>query len=367
MAGVTDAALNAEELHFLANAVLGPKILKEGTVTPLDRRNSPTYNYLMRKARRSKQPEKGIFRSYVKSNRGQKIFWWDGADILPFESKETVFHLEYTVGRGHMGDEVLYDFLNRNGIQVDYSKGVRKGGHTKAGVQAVVNVLKEKGDDLRYAWVSELRKHIFRSNTDQPKCFAGLADIVSATSNSTGMVGGMPQSNPLLQHVLATGITIDTIQKTIWTMIRSLNRFAGDGSSCDWVAVGDNVYDLLVDLFFGTSTRTGKADHRARQDVAFAKGEKMGIGLPEDCFDLNGVMFVNEPVFSELDEEDNPTVAWGDQMRFINGEHCFLVPVLETTVAHGKPYNQMLERLSYHGEMALVVDHLRTQGVGVIA
>lgn len=348
---LTDAALTTEEIDFLSVAVLSPKIVDDGAVTPLDRIDSPTYNYLMRKAKKTGDPVKGGFRFNIKSNRGQKITWWDGADILPFATKQTLGKMEYYVGKGHLGDEMLYDLVERAGIRVDYTKGLREGAAPRASIEAVVNVIKENSEDIRYNWQAELRKHVWSANTTQAKCFTGIDGLFPVTGNTTGLIGTKPRSNSLFRHQLITGVTGATVMTSFFQMIRRCNR-RSNGSKVDWIACGDTFYDMLVDLFQGSDTVAGKFDYRSARDYAMKMGEKLNIALPQDCFAYEDTLIVNEPVFEELDVDENPATPWGKRCYFLNSKHCGLIPVMnEVVVPHGMPYNQRLQRTSYHGEL----------------
>lgn len=364
MAGVTDAALNAEELQYLANVTLSGKILNDGKVTKLDRTDSPVYNMIMARAQKSSQPAKGEFRVHVSGNRGQKITWWDGRDILPFDSAETTMQMNYRVGRGHMGVEFLLDLMARCGVDVDYSTGIRPGGGgaRRRAVETAVRVIEDHFDDIRYNWSDEFRKHVWNDNAATPKAFTGIRGLLPPTTTYTGLVGGLPRSNPLLQHNVITGVDINNVQLSFYQMIKRCNRRAR--GKIDVVAAGDNFYEMMIDLFFGTSTRVGKMDYRAAQDKAFRMGEKMSVGLPQNAFVTpEGVMIVNDPTFEELQDEYAPAVSWSDLCWFFNLRYLRYIPVLSQVVNHGTPYNQKVSRTSYHGEGAVVLEHPKSCGV----
>lgn len=365
MAGVTDASLNAEELLYLQTVVTSDKIEKDGKITKLDRTDSPVYNMMAARAQKTAQPANGGFDCFVSGNRGQKITWWDGRDILPFDSRETTMKMNYKIGRGHMGVEFLLDLMARAGVDVDYSTGIRRGGGSarKRAMEVAVRVIEDHWDDIRYNWVDELRKHVWDSNASQAKAFTGIRGLLTPSTTYSGTIGGLPRSNPLLQHNVIDSIDINNVELAFHQMIRRCTRRARTG--IDVVACGDNFYDMLVDLFIGTSTRAGKMDYRARQDYAKAQGEKLGVGLPQNAFVTDeGVLIINEPTFEEL-QADSPASSpdWRDLCWFLNLDHLRMVPVKEQTVNHGVPYNQRVSRTSYHGEMAVLLDHPKSCGI----
>lgn len=361
---VDNTALTQGEIDFLAQATLSKRIANGGTVVPLDRIESGTTKFLLKRAKDLGSPVNGGFRFYVKGNRGQKIQWWQGADILTFENRQNLTDLQFDVGKGHYGYELLYDTIERNGIRIDYNRGVREGASDRKVLEKVVSLIEQTADDVAYDWMSELRKHLFKSNVDQPRCFTGFDGLFPATTNTTGTIGRRSRANPLFRHQLMTGITGDTVMAAFFTMIRRCNRRSG-GTKVDWIACGDTFYDMLVNLFSGTSTVAGKFDFRSARDYAMKKGEKYGIGLPQDCFAYEDILIVNDPVFEELDTE-NPTAApaWSRRAVFINSSHAGVLPVVrEMQVPHAMPYNQRLERVSYHGEYSMWCDMPNSQGI----
>lgn len=371
---VDSTALTQEEIDFLAQATLSRRIANGGDVQPLDRIESGTLKFLLKKAKDQGPPVQGGYRFYVKGNRGQKIQWWQGADILTFESKQTLNDLRFDVGKGHMGYELLYDLIERNGIRVDYNRGIREGKSDRKVLEKVVNIIDQTIEDVQYNWMQELRKHIFKSNVDQPRCFTGIDGLFPATSNSTGTIGTRPRSNPLFRHTLTTSVSVDTMMKSFFTQVRAQHR-RSQGSKIDWIACGDTFYNTLVDLFTAaagaggmTGTVAGKFDYRAAQEYAMKKGEKYGVSLPQDCFAYEDIVIVNDPVFEELDIE-NPTAspAWGKRAYFLNTSHMGIISVVnEMVVPHPMPYNQRLERVSYHGEYTMWCDLPVSQGVMVL-
>jgi hypothetical protein len=199
-----------------------------------------------------------------------------------------------------------------------------------------------------------------------PKAFTGLAGLFSASSNSTGLIGGMPQSNPFYRHGLVTNITKDNVMLEFAKFWRALTRYA-KGSKPDLIVVGDEWYEMLWDLFAGTSTVAGKFDYSAARDIAYKRLEKYNIAPPQNCFAYEDMMIMNDVVFAELDEEDpTASVPWTKQARFINTKYAGLGVVQDAEmVAHDMPYNQRLERASIHGEYFTWTNLPRAHGVMV--
>ncbi len=361
-------SLTTEELDVLTQAVLSKKIAERGA-NALDQIGCPSVDFLMGKAKEMGTPTNDGFRFYVHGRRGQRIQWWDGADILTFENRHTLTDMQFDVGRGHMGYEILYQFLERAGIRIDYKKGIReKGAAPAATLEVAMNVLKLHLDQVIYDWKIDYARRVWRANSDQAKCFAGADSLLSASTNSTGTIGGRNRSNPLFRHQLVTGISKSNFMLKFFQGVRAANRKAQKGK-INYYACGDAMYDILVDLLSGTDTVAGKVDYKQAHDKALAQGEKYNVALPQDCFMYDGAMIVNEPLFEELDvEEPSASPTWGKRLYGLNTNHFGVVPVMDMDkVSHGMPYNQRLERWSLHGEYTEWCNQPGTQLVCVAA
>lgn len=369
---LTNDALTTAEIDYLQWATLSPKIVDDGAVTPLGRNDIPTHNYLMRKAKKAGDPVQGGYRFNVKGLRDQKMTFWDGADILAFESHYNLTAMNFFVGKAHMGDQLLYDVIERTGIRVDYTRGIREGTHSRATLERVVNIIKENADDIKYRWDLELAKHIMKSNVAVPKAFSGLDALLPATTNTAGQIGGRSRADRNFRHQLITGSTADTLLADVFKMVRRCHRFSG-GSRLDYLPCGDNVYDKLVDIFTSptgtgiTGTVAGKMDYKVARDAAMAKGEKYNISLPQDCFSYEDMLIANDPIFELLDAEE-PSASWGKRMFFLNTKHIGVIPVMTNVVVpHSMPDNLRLQNTSYHGEYTVWCNMPNSQGVLTIA
>ena len=366
---ITNDALTQDELDYLVYATLSETVANKDEMIPLNRPNMPTFNWFMAKAKKKGDPIRGGYRFNVKGLRGQKYTWWDGMDLLPFEERYTGTQLKFYVGKGHMGDILPFDFVERTGIRIDYERGIRQGAATKEAVERVVNVIKENADDIKFNRSYEMAKHIWKSNVDSPKCFTGIDGLLPVTNPTGGTIGGLPRSSPELQHVVLTGITGDTVMLYFQDAVRKAQRKA-NGRQVDYLAVGDNFYDLLVNVFSGATsaggpagTAAGKFDYRSARDKAMAKGEKMNIALPQDCFMYEDKMIVLEPMFAELNAED-PTSGWLNRCYGFTSDYLFVIPVLaDKSIVHPIPYNQRVQYTSWHDEMTLACVHPNSQFV----
>lgn len=364
---VDNTGLTQEEIDFLAQATLSRRIANRGDVTPMDRIESGVMKYALARAKKFGNPVQGGFRFYVKGNRNQRIQWWQGADLLTFDNQANLSDMVFDVGKGHMGYELVYDTIERNGIRVDYNKGIREGGSEASVLEKVVNIIEQTMDDVEYAWMLDLQTRFMGSNSDEPRCFSGREALIDPTTNTTGLIGKRARTNKMFQHQLITGLTADTLMTGFFKMIRQCNRRAA-GSKVDYISCGDDVYNMLVDLFQGTSTVAGKFDYRAAREWAQKKGEKLNIAMPQDCFAYEDTLIVNDPIYEQMAlRYPAATPAWGKRIDFWNFSHYGIIPVIsEMNVPHPMPYNQRLQRTSVHGEWTEWCDLPSSQGVGVL-
>lgn len=369
---LTQDSLTQDELDYIMYATLSEKVANKDDIIPLDRIDTPTYNFLSRKAKKNGDPVRGGFRFNVKGLRQQRLTWWDGLDILPFEERYTGDAMRFYVGKCHFGDVLPFDFVERTGVRIDYNRGITAGGRSEGAMERVVNVIKENKDDILYNMRIELAKTIMKSNSDQPKAFVGLDGLAPVTNPTGGVIGGLSRSNPIFQHRVSTGWTGDNILSNFQAFIKLLQRRA-NGKKIDYICCGDNVFDLLVNVFTGAgaagiagNTAAGKFDYRSLRDKADKLGEKYNIGLPQDCFAYQDILIVNDPIFEELNRED-PTANWPNRMYFICSDYVFLVPVMsDVVVPHPMPYNQRVQYTSYHGEMAMALTLPNSLGVATV-
>lgn len=356
---LTNDALTQDEFDFLMYATLSEKVANPDEVIPLDRIDTPTFNMLMRKKKSNGEPVRGGYRFNVKGLRGQKLTWWDGLDILPFEERYTGNAMKFYVGKMHFGDTLPFDLVERTGVRIDYNRGIREGSQRKASLEKVVNVIKESRDDILYNIRIELAKTLMKGNFDQPKAFIGLDGLMPITNPTGGTIGGMSRANPIFQHLVSTGWTGDNILSNFQAFIKALQR-RSNGRKIDVITVGDNVFDLLVNIFTGAAsggaagnTVAGKFDYRSAREQAAKMGEKYNIGLPQDCFAYEDRLIINDPIFQELNRED-PTSNWPGRGYALCSDYQFLIPVMsDVVVPHPMPYNQRVQNTSYHGEMTL--------------
>lgn len=354
----TNDYITTEELNALAEVALSPRYMDDGTAQTLDAIDYPTMQILRRKKPGGEmQSVLGGYRYEVKGNRQQRINWWEGAQKLKFETHFTPFHLDYFLGKGHFGSYEVIDVIERAGIKVKYDEEFREGGVPRERSTVVLNILKENRKDIEAAIELDMARRIWEANTDAPNCFSGIDSLLPVTSNSTGTIGGVSRSLPILRHQLITQVTGDTVAVAFGQMERLCqDGNGGNGSYPDLLPCGDNWFDMLTDLLFGTTVRMGKYDWQFHGDrgAATAKAsefsERFRIGLPSDAFVGPGnALIYREPIFRKLDLWDAPATYWANRMYFLNTSHLMLLTEKDDEhINHGMPYDQRVVYTSTH-------------------
>lgn len=350
-------------------------------VSALGRINTPTLNMMRGASKARSTPVRGAYKAQLKGLRGGRLQTWSGRDVLTFASADTLFDIEYAIGRVHLGDEWVHQQLEEAGCQIDYEKAVR-GQVNLAEIapdtwEVIVNLAQEKFDDAEVNYVLELNKMFWRSNISDAKAFPGLDSMISRTSNSTGPIGNRTRANPLLRHQLMTAVNTNDIELKLNQLVRAANKRCRDGTRLNFAVCGETFYDAIVEKMFSGSNAITAANKTTVRNLDQARGEaqamgqKLGIGFPDDAIYIAGVgMLMIEPVFEELDREDAPAALWQKSCILLNMDHITFKPTKGkdgAKIIHPTPYNQRLTRMSLHGEYALVADQLDCHAAMVLA
>lgn len=353
----------------------------KNVVTALGRINTPTLNMLRGASKARSVPVRGAYKAQLKGLRGGKLQTWSGRDILTFVSTDTLFDIEFAIGRVHLGDEWIHQQLEEAGCQIDYEKAVH--GDVDLSTlgpdtwEVVVNLAQEKFDDAEINYVLELNKMLWRANTSDPKAFVGIDGLIARTTNSTGPVGNRSRTNPLLRHQLLASVNQNDIELRLNQLVRAANKRCRDGSKVNFAVCGEAFYDAIVEKMFTGSNAVTVPNTRLLRNMDVARSDaqtmaqKLGIGIPDNAIYIAGIgMLMIEPVFEDLDKEDAPAVPWQKTCFLWNLDHLTFKPTKNkdgAKIIHPTPYNQRLTRMSVHGEYALVADQFDCHGVMTLA
>jgi hypothetical protein len=370
-----DAMLTATSSSRLLNGK--NKVINLGNV------NTPTINMLRSQGGAKSTPVRGAYKCHLASPRGKKLQGTSGRDIHRFDSVDTLFDIEFSVGRVHLGDEWVHQQLSEAGVEIDRVTqeapiDVTKGGWWTKGsdsFEVLVNLAQQKLDALDLNYTQELNKDFWRSNTSDAKKWSGVDSALPSTSNTSGSIGNRSRTNKLLRHQLATATAHLDLESVLNNQRRACNKRTQDGTKANMMVCGETVYQVIVERMFSgstaiTSPRITRNIDNARAD-AQAMSQKLGIGFPDDAIYMAGVgLIMIEPVFEDLDAEDAPTPVWQKRWYMINTDHLAFKATKNRDGhkrVHATPYNQDVTRISAYGEYALVLDKIDCHGCGYIA
>lgn len=370
------STLSTAEIDTVLTTTVSSRLYRgKNKVTALGRINTPTLNAMRGMANGRATPVRGGYKCQVKGAGGRKLQTWSGRDILTFKGAETIFDLEYFVGRVHLGDEWVHQQLEEAGVEVNYEKAAKGQLPAVSGDawEVLTNLAEQKLDDGENDFVQELNKMLWRASASDAKAFNGIDHILPVTSNSAGTVGTKSRSNPLLRHQLMASVAAADIELKLNQLVRACNKRTQDGTRVNLAVCGENVYDLIVAKMITGSTAISapRFDRVRAAEKAKQIGETMGIGFPDDAIYIAGVGILTiEPVFEDLQKEDAPAISWNDRLYVFNTAHLSFKPTKGrdgATLVHPTPYNQRITRISYHGEYALCADKLDCHGALYIA
>jgi len=374
------ATLTTSEIDAMMTATSTARMLNgKNKINYLGNVKTMTLNAMRNNGRTNATPVRGAYKCMLSGKRGGKLQSVSGRDIHTFESRETLFDIEYSVGRVHLGDEWVHQQLEEAGIEIDYTDAyqtkvdITKGGWWKKGTdsfETLVNLAEIKLEALELNYVQELNKMFWRSNISDDKLWPGIDSALSRASNTSGPIGNKDHSDPNLRHQLIPSVAAADIEKSLSDLRRRCNKRTNDGSAVNFAVCGETFYDTVVErLFSGSTTITNP---RLTRNIENAKSEaqaisqRMGLTFPDDAIYITNVgLLMIEPVFEDLDKEDSPAIPWQKSCFFWNLDHIQFKPSKKKDGArriHATPYNQNVTRISSYGEYALCLDQVDCHG-----
>ncbi len=370
------SSLSLSEITEVLTLARDSSIVNKGDeVILLEATNTPTFNYY-KKNIRDGLPTRGEYKAIVSGKRNGQLQVYSGRDLLAFTGYDTSFELTYGLGADHLGDECTAQQFEESGVSIAWEESTSKGQQPSRidpkAKAAAVNFAKKRYAEFAENYHQENNFLFWQSNAVLgPKSWPGIDSMCSATSNSSGVVGGKSQGNPLLRHQLITGVTIDTLELNVTRMMLLLKDAGQSAGAVKYICgCGNDVFLMLADLYLGTSLRAGKIDRMMASERAAAMGEKWGIGLDDDSFVIPGVgMIVREQSFAQIDiREPSAPVAWRKKMFFLPTKSLYLAgPRHATMIAHPMPHNQEVLKMSLKGKKCLVNERPNLLGLICLA
>jgi hypothetical protein len=378
------SSITTAEIDAMLTATSSSRLLNgKSKVINLGNVNTPTLNTFRSKGGAKSTPVRGAYKCHLAAPRGKKLQGISGRDIHRFDSVDTLFDIEFSVGRVHLGDEWVHQQLSEAGIDIDRVTqeapiDTNSDGWWSKGADAfevLVNLAEQKLDALELNYTQELNKDFWRSNVSDAKKWAGVDAALPTTSNTSGSIGNRSRTNKLLRHQLITSQAHLDLESGLSNQRRAANKRTQDGTRCNLMVCGETVYQVIVErMFSGSTSITAPRLTRnieAAKSEAQAMGQKMGIGFPDDAIYMTGVgLIMIEPCFEDLQAEDAATPDWQKRWYMLNTDHLAFKPTKNKDGhkrVHATPYNQDVTRISAYGEYACVLDKIDCHGAGYIA
>jgi hypothetical protein len=379
------SSITTSELDAALTATASSRLLKgKNQVAFLGNVATPTLNAFRAIGKTNNTPVRGMYKVHMASPRGQKLQSVSGRDINTFRSVDTLFDVEYSVGRVHLGDEWVHQQLEEAGIEIDEgaasqtSIDITKAGWWTKGAESfetLVNLANQKLESLELNYVQELNKTFWRSNIADSKLWPGIDALIARSTNTTGAVGSKTRANQYLRHQIANISNNANIEKDLDNMRELQKRTLHDNTAPNLNVCGRTFYNAVKEYLFTGSNAVSAPRFTRNLDVARSEAQTMatkwGIGMPDDAIFISGVGILTvEACFADLDAEDAPSIAWDKSYFSFNTDHIKFIPTKKKDGAskiHATPYNQRVTRISKYGEYACVADRLDCHGTAYIA
>ena len=378
------STLSTAEVDAILTATATSRLMNgRNQVNFLGNVTTPTLNMLRAQGKANATPIRGAYKCYLSGQRGQKLQSVSGRDIHTFRSVDTLFDLEFSVGRVHLGDEWVHQQLEEAGVGIDYSQVYKtidvsaKGWWSKGAdaFEVLVDLADQKLQSLEQNYVQELNKLLWRSNISDAKLWPGMDSLLSWSSNTSGPVGNKSRSNPLLRHQLGAISNTADIELKLDDLRFYANKRVNDGTKLNYNVCGRTFYNAVKERFFSGSSTVSTArvvrNYDQARAEAQANSQKLGVGFPDDAIFIAGVgNLMVEPVFEDLDKEDAPAIPWEKRYCGLNLGHISFKASKGkdgSKKVHATPYNQLVTRISAYGEYALMADWLDCHAVGYVS
>ncbi|MDE2097465.1 MAG: phage major capsid protein [Patescibacteria group bacterium] len=245
-----------------------------------------------------------------------------GDTQVTYNRKRTLQQAKFTWGAFHDGFGLNEDELVQNGITMTEDKAAVP---TTAEKVQLNNLLKENTDTLRLGFQQNFDYMLHRDGSQSATDIPGLDSLISTTPTTSAVIGGLDQSvYTWWQNTAITGIntgTAGTLTDQMEIAWRDCTRYGGFAP--DLILCGE----AFLDAYRKDATSTVNRTVFVKPDGGSVDMDA-GIGEGTDW----GLTFKNrplvwDPVMTELDTLDNPTIPWEKRCYFINTKFINLRPI----------------------------------------
>jgi len=309
-----------EQLSYAGNAAINYFLRND----PIDQVNveRPLIKTLME----GKKPYVGGLQYVVEqlrySNDSNFQSYFGDAQVT-YNRKRTLQQAKYTWGSFHDGFGLNEDELAQNGIVMTDDKSSVP---TEAEKVQLTNLLQENSETLKLGFQQNFDYMLHRDGTKSATDIPGLDLLVSTTPTVSQVVGGLDQSlYTWWQNTAITGISTATAGNLTDQMeLAWRNCIRYGGMAPDKILVGESFLDAYRKDAKQTINRTvfmknAKAEP-TELDTSVGEGIKTGLYF-------KNVEIIWDPVMTELDTLDAPSIPWMKRCYFLNSRFLKLRPI----------------------------------------
>lgn len=355
----------AERLQETAYAVY-PDVLNRKNPETLDRYEMPWWSFLQSHSKSSGNAN-GTTTVKLKKSGGLELQFWSRRDPLGFGETNIDLETTFPFTNMHMGLEMVHDDLFNQGYDVVANAQRGKNFAKKLSEDEgnrLIDIVEEKIEDLLDAWDVQGDLTFLRDGSYDTKAPVGLDGLLPIDPTS-GTIGGVSRSNPLLQHTVKASLTVTssgTLKAGMIQAQREANRNSrGRGGKVDFIMAGSS----FIDAYQAFSTANGLV---INGDLSGNK--RVDIGLPDTGLYFNGIPIVWNPSFDVLQTIEAASVDWRKRAYMLNSKTwklCHPGSNDKRFSAPMDPAEQRFTRLSLDGRYCLVCTNPNANSIVYIA
>jgi hypothetical protein len=332
-----------------------------------DRRAMPWWGFLSKKAETAGATGGKVIVK-LQQDGGLKVEHWDGRQVLTFRENRVDSELEFNYRRSHLGIEFLHTELEDMGYAIEPNASRSKNFAKKmseAEAHRIMDIFAQRMDDMMDKWDVE-HDQIFLVNPTDPLAPIGL-DTLMPLDPTTGLFGGKSRSNPLLQHQVRTGSTVNpsgSLERDLNALTRQANiNNRGMASRIDFIMAGADWIDAYVDYL--------KNNGREWRQGDFGQVKRADIGIPDSALYFQDIPIIHNPTFEILDAKGLYTgTKWTKRAYGLASKtwkFFYANNKLKTFSAPMDPPDQRFTRMSLDGRFSLVPTKISGNWINTIA
>ncbi len=246
----------------------------------------------------------------VRKSYDSNFNWTYGEAQIPFNKRDTVEQARFAWKRWTDAYRIPYDELFDNGISV-LEGGPKQFRLEVSEKNMLTNILSENNESLKLGADHNLALHLWRDGSSSADALVGMDALIS-TDPTTGTAGSINRAAAAWwRNNVSTGIASTTAGALTEAMEQMWRACIRNGGKPDFIVAGSDFCDAYRRY---SITVTQNADA--------SKAGDLDAGTNRLSF--KGVEIVWDPLFSELDALDSPTIPWEKRCYMLNTRHIAL-------------------------------------------